>query len=296
MIETLTALNIKGACLFDEPLERHTTFNIGGSVKLWIEPQDIEDLRNALKEIKDSGLSWRVIGNGSNILASDNGLPDVVIKLTSLNRLNIDGYTIRAESGASLSRLVGLSVENSLSGLEFLTGIPGQVGGAIKGNAGSQGKSIDSVLKEACVMDTSGEIYNISRDEIPFGYRYSGFRDDTIILSGVFNLVQGDSNKMQDAVKGYLAKRREIFPTEPNAGCIFKNLPYMSAGRIIDNLGLKGFTIGKAMVSHRHANVIVNLGSATAMDVHSLITYVQDEVYRRVGERLELEIDCWGVV
>lgn len=296
MIETLPALSIKGACLFDEPLDRHTTFNIGGKVKLWIEPQDIEDLKNALKEIRDSGLSWRVIGNGSNVLAGGNGLPDVVIKLTSLNRLNIDGYTIRAESGASLSRLVGFSVENSLSGLEFLTGIPGQVGGAIKGNAGSQGKSIDSVLKEVCVLDSTGEIYNIPRDAISFGYRYSGFRDDIIILSGIFNLVQGDSSKMQDTVKGYLAKRREIFPTEPNAGCIFKNLPYMSAGRIIDNLGLKGFTIGKAMVSYRHANVIVNLGGATSKDVHSLITYIQDEVYHKTGERLELEIDCWGAL
>lgn len=296
MIETLPTLNIKGACLFDEPLERHTTFNIGGKIKLWVEPHDVEDLKIALKEVVEAGLSWRVIGNGSNILAAENGLPDAVIKLSNLNNLTVDENTIKAEAGASLSKLIGFSIENSLSGLEFLTGIPGQVGGAVKDNAGAQGKSIDTVLSEICIMDRNGEIYTTPRDEITFGYRYAGLKGDNIILSSTFSLVKGDSDNMQDTVKGYLARRREIFPTEPNAGCIFKNLPYISAGRLIDNLGLKGFTIGNAMVSHRHANVIVNLGGATVKDVYSLITYVQDEVYNKTGERLELEIDCWGSV
>lgn len=296
MIETVTCLKIKGACLFDEPLERHTTFNIGGKVKLWIEPHDIEDLKIAVKEIRDNGLTWRIIGNGSNILAGEDGLPDAVIKLNNFNKITVEGHTIKAGCGAGLSKLAGFSVEHSLSGLEFLAGIPGQIGGAIKGNAGAQGKSIDIALKDMAVMDANGGVYNISRDDISFGYRSSGINDDIIILDAVFTLTAGDSGRMRELVGNYLAKRREVFPAEPNAGCIFKNLPYISAGRLIDNLGLKGFTIGRAMLSNKHANVIVNLGGARALDVHSLIRYIQDEVYNRAGDRLELEIDCWGLL
>lgn len=294
MIETLTGLQIKGACFFDEPLDRHTTFNIGGRIGLLIEPLDINDLKIAMGEIKSNGLSWRVIGNGSNILAGEYGLPDVVIKLSNFNKLAIDRYTVRAESGVSLAKLAGFSIENNLSGLEFLTGIPGQVGGSIKGNTGAQGRSMGDVLKEICVMDGEGNVYNIPREKISFGYRYSDIRSDIIILGGVFRLVPGDRDKMQEVVRDYLNKRNAIFPKEPNAGCIFKNPPDISAGRLIDGLGLRGFTIGKAMVSYRHANVIVNLGGAASKDVHSLIEYIIEEVYRKAGIRLELEIDCWG--
>lgn len=294
MIETITDLHIKGACFFDEPLDRHTTFNIGGRVGLWIEPQDLDDLKIAMKGIKTSGLSWRIIGNGSNILAGEYGLPDVIIKLSNFNKLTIDGYTVKAESGVSLSKLVGFSIEYGLSGFEFLTGIPGQVDGAIKGNAGAQGRGMGDVLKEIYVMDAEGNIYDIPKEKISFGYRHSDIGNDIIILGGFFRLTQGDRDKMRDVVKGYLSKRNTIFPREPNAGCIFKNPPDISAGRLIEGLGLKGFTIGKAMVSYKHANVIVNLGGANAKDVYSLIEYIREEVYRKTGIRLELEIDCWG--
>lgn len=296
MIESLTSLNIRGACFFDEPLDRHTTFKVGGKVKMWIEPQDISDLKCALKEITANGLSWRVIGNGSNILAGENNLPDVVIKLSNFNKLDIDGYAIIAESGASLSRLVGFSIENSLCGLEFLAGIPGLVGGAIKGNAGANGKNIDSVLKEISLMDREGNVHIMPSEKINFGYRYSDIGDDVIILNAVFNLVPGGSEDIQELVRGYLNKRKEKFPSEPSAGCIFKNLPDMSAGRLIDSLGIKGFTIGDAMVSYKHANVIVNLGGAGAKDVSGLIKHIKDEVYKKAGINLELEIDCWGDV
>lgn len=294
MIETLSSLNIKGACFFDESLDRHTTFNIGGRVKLWIEPLDVLDLKNAIIEITANGLSWRAIGNGSNILAGEYGLPDVVIKLSNFNKLTIDGNTIKADAGVSLAKLVGFAIEKGLSGLEFLSGIPGTVGGAIKGNAGAQGKNLDSVLVEIYVMDGQGAIYTVSKEEIFFGYRYSDIKDDIIILGGIFKLCQCDPSKINDTVKGYLSKRKEIFPTQASAGCIFKNPKDMSAGRLIDRIGLRGFGIGKAMVSCKHANIIVNLGGANSKDVHSLIKYVWDEIYHKTGIKLELEIDCWG--
>lgn len=294
MIESLTNLNIKGACFFDESLDNHTTFNIGGRVKMWIEPKDLDDLKCALKEITLSGLKWRVIGNGSNILAGESGLPDIVIKLNNFNKLKCEGNIIKAESGVSLANLIGFSVEQNLSGLEFLTGIPGLTGGAIKGNAGAQGKNTGSILKEIHVMDNKGDVYRIPKEKIHFGYRYSDIRNDLVILEGVFGLSQGDSYNINSIVKNYISKRKENFPTEPSAGCVFKNPKDISAGRLIDGLGLRGFTIGKAMVSHKHANIIVNLGGACSKDVYSLVKYVQNEVYNKTGIKLELEIECWG--
>lgn len=296
MIEILPSLNIKGACLFDEPLDIHTTFNIGGRVKLWVEPLDVSDLKNAISEITANGLSWRAIGNGSNILAGEYGLPDVVIRLSNFNKLSVAGNTIKADAGVSLAKLIGFAVEKGLAGIEFLSGIPGTVGGAIKGNAGAQGKNLDSVLMEIYVMDSQGAIRTVPKEKIFFGYRYSDIRNDIIILGGVFKLYQNDPDKINNAVKDYLSRRKEIFPTQPNAGCIFKNPKDMSAGKLIDRIGLKGFTIGKAVVSYKHANIIVNPGGANSRDVHSLIRYVWDEVYRRTGIKLELEIDCWGDV
>lgn len=296
MIKTITNLQniIRGTCLFNEPLSKYTTFNIGGTVGLWIEPHDIDDLKNIMREIKSNGLSWKVIGNGSNILAGEHGLPDIVMRLSNFKKLTVNGSTIEVEGGVSLAKLIGFSIENSLSGLEFLTGIPGQVGGTIKGNAGAQGRCIADVLKYVCVIDEGGNISNLSIDNINFAYRYSDIKKDVIILNSVFRLGMGESSKIREVVESYLRNRNKIFPKEPSVGCIFKNPAEKSAGRLIDELGLKGFTIGRAMVSYKHANVIINLGGASAKDVSSLIEYVREDVYNKTGIRLELEIDCWG--
>lgn len=300
MAETNTINNIqavvKGACFIDESLSSHTTFNIGGRAGLWIEPQDEDDLRNVLKEVIAGGLTWGIIGNGSNILAGEYGLPEVVIKLVNFNNISVDGHKIIAGSGVSLAKLVGFSVEHGLSGLEFLTGIPGLVGGAVKGNAGAQGRSMGEVIKELYVMDVKGIVHKIPRDKISFKYRNTDIKNDFVILRAVFDLVKSDKEAMHGLVKTYLNKRTESFPNEPNAGCIFKNPPFTSAGELIDKLGLKGFTVGKAMVSHKHANIIVNMDGADSKDVARLIKYVQDKVYEKIGIMLETEIIYWGNV
>jgi UDP-N-acetylmuramate dehydrogenase len=298
MITTINKFSeiIKGRYFSNEPMERHTTFRAGGRVGVLAEPADAEDLKNILKELMFSNLTWKVIGNGSNILAGDTGLPDVVIKLSNINTLNAEGNTVTAYSGVALGRLVNYCAERGLSGSEFLAGIPGVVGGSIKGNTGAQGKSIAEILKEIIIMDNNGNVFNVKGDEIPFSYRSSGLPDHYIVLGGVFSFASGDKDSIKNLARSYLARRKEIFPTEPNAGCVFKNPKDMSAGKIIDRLGLKGFTIGKAMVSSNHANIIVNLGGACAMDVASLMRYVQDEVYKKTEIRLEPEIIFWGDV
>lgn len=264
----------------NEPLSKHTTFKIGGPAKRWVEPRDIEELRSVLNK----GLAYRIIGNGSNILVRDEGVPWAVIKLTNFKELSADNNTIKTGSGVSLNELIRFSIEKGLSGLEFLAGIPGTVGGAIKTNTGAFGKEIADVLEEIDVMDRNGNIHRIPRDEIVFGYRYSNITDDTIILGGKFYLLPGAK----------LEKRRDRLPVEfPNAGSIFKNPDGVSAGELIDRLGLKGTTCGKAMVSNKHANIIVNLGSAKAEDVMGLINYVKNRVLDETGINLELEIECW---
>lgn len=286
--------NIKGTCMFDEPLSKHTTFGVGGKIGFWVEPLELDDLRNILREVSVNSLSFKVIGNGSNILAGESGLPDVVIKLVNFNGISIEGTTIKAGSGVSLAKLLGASIENELSGLEFAAGIPALVGGAVKGNAGAQGKCIADVLKEITIIDASGGIQRIKREDIDFCYRRSDLSDDVIILEAEFNLSASDSNVMQNRIKNYLSRRKESIPSEPSAGCIFKNPPERSAGEIIDRLGLKGFTVGKAMVSDKHANVIVNMGGAAAKDIYFLVKHIQDEVFNQTGIRLETEIIYWG--
>lgn len=285
---------VKGVCFINEPLSRHTTFRIGGNVGLFIEPRDGEDLKNILKEIKANDLTWKVIGNGSNILAGEHNLPDVVIKLVNFNSLSVDGNTIRAGSGAALAKLIGFAIENGLSGLGFLAGIPALAGGAIKGNAGAQGKSISDVLKSIDVMDVDGNMRNIPRDKILFNYRKSDISNNIVILNGFFDLVKGDKDAMQDLVKAYINKRNKTIPAEPNAGCVFKNPPKIGAGELIEKAGLKGFTYGRAMVSYTHANIIVNLGGADSNDVSYVMKHVQDTIYEKAGIILEPEILYWG--
>lgn len=280
--------------IFNEPLNKHTTIKIGGPAKIWVEPADINELKEVLRDINNKGLWYRVIGNGSNVLVKDKGVPWVVIKLTNFKELTADGSIIRTGSGVGLGELIKFSTEHNFSGLEFLAGIPGTVGGAIKTNAGAFGKDIAGVLKEVEVIDRYGKIYKIPKDEIEFGYRHSSIKEDNIIFGAIFCLRPGMAEEININVKTILGKRRNKFSVDyPNAGSIFKNPKGLIAGEFIDKLGLKGTSCGKAMISRRHANIIVNLGGAKALDVEKLINYVRDKVYKETGINLELEIECW---
>lgn len=280
--------------LLNEPLSKHTTFKIGGPAKFWVEPADVNELRSILEDIKDKGLRYKVIGNGSNVLVRDKRVEATVIKLTNFNRLGSDCNSIRVGSGVGLDRLIRFSMDRELSGLEFLAGIPGTVGGAIKTNAGAFGKEISDVLDEICVMNKNGRVHTISKDKVRFGYRSSDIRNDTIILEAKFCLSYSSYKEIHDDIETALRMRKDRYYAKSLcAGSVFKNPDGNSAGEIIDSLGLKGTTRGRAMISKRHANIIVNLGRATAEDVKGLIDYIRDRVYKEKGVKLELEIECW---
>lgn len=284
----------KNIYLLNEPLSKHTTFKIGGPAKLWAEPVNVDELKRVLEDIRNEELDYKVIGNGSNILAKDKGIPWAIIKLGSFKELVICNNILKAGAGVSLNSLVRFSLEKNLSGLEFLAGIPGTVGGAIKTNTGAHGSEMADVIKEVGVVDKEGNVHTIPREKINFRYRYSDIREDFIILSAKFSLSKSSCEKMDKNIEKILEKRNAVFSIEyPNAGSIFKNINGTKAGELIDNLGLKGKTFGRAMVSEKHANIIVNLGGATAKDVKGLIKYIQDTVYAKTGMKLELEIECW---
>lgn len=290
---------------FNEPLSKHTTFKIGGPAKIWVEPIDIDGLREVLRDINSKpphqkfwcggkGLRYRVIGNGSNILAGDKGVRGVIIKLSNFRELTVNNNKVIAGSGVGLDELIKFSAKHGLSGLEFLSGIPGTVGGAIKTNAGAQTQEIADILEEIEVMDRDGRIYKIPSSKIEFGYRYSDIKEDIIILGGMFRLITSSYEEINNKIKTILEERRDRFPLEyPSAGSVFKNPDGISAGKLIDRLGLRGTVYGRAMVSNKHANIIVNLGGAKAEDVERLIIHVKDRVYNETGINLELEIECW---
>lgn len=286
--------SLKGKCFFDEPISKHTTFQIGGTVDVFIEPIDTDDLIYVLREVREAKMSWKIIGNGSNILSCEKKLPQAVIKIGHLNNVYRDGNNVIAFGGAGLNKVVNFAAEEGLAGLEYFIGIPASVGGAVKCNAGAHGSCISNPLKELEIIDKDGNIRVMQKDEINFKYRGSDINDQTIIFKTVFSLAPENSQDVKTRIVNFLSYRKEMIPPEPSAGCVFKNPPQISAGRVIDRLGLKGFTIGQAMVSYKHANIIINLGGAKAEEVIKLMSHIKNEVYMKEEIKLEPEIIIWG--
>lgn len=286
--------SLKGKVKLKEPLNRHTTFRIGGPVSYFIEPKDREDLKLLLSLLKKYKIPSRVIGCGSNLLVADRGLRGALIHLTSreFDFLEFQNEQVKVGSAMRLGKFVQKTARASLSGIEFLAGIPGSVGGAVVMNAGAWGRSISDVLTEVEVMDHSGRIINFLSRQIKFGYRSSNL-SDFIILSATFRLVKRNLAEIKKKIRDYLTKRRLTQPSFPSAGCVFKNPLGFSAGYLIENCGLKGLKVGGAQISLRHANFIVNTGNATFSDVFSLIKLIKREVNKKYKINLELEIKVW---
>jgi len=251
------------------PLAKHTTFKIGGKAKYFFIAKNTEDLIEAIKWAKNTNNPYFILGGGSNILVSDKGFDGLVIKVTSY-KLRVTDYKIYADAGVLLKEIVDESVKAGLAGLEWAAGIPGTVGGAAKVNASAFGGSMNNVVK------------NIRK-----------YKD--IILSVELELKKGDRKKSKKLIKEYLEYRNKNQPLEyPSAGCIFKNPSGQPAGYLIDQCGLKGTKIGKAMISKKHANFIVNLSGAKAEDVKKLIDLCKEKVKERFGVELEEEIEYLG--
>ncbi len=284
---------VAGQVLFEEPLKKYTSFQIGGPAEILVIPKDLEDLQKLIKYLYKQQISYQVIGNGTNLLISDQGLRDVVIKLNKVNNIIkfVDNKLITG-GGVNLPVLAKKAAQRGLSGLEFATGLPATVGGAVVMNAGTELGSIADLLLKVKVLAITGDLKVYEREDLEFNYRSSKFQSHSEIIYEVeMELNKGDKELIIDRMREILVKRKGNQPLSlPNAGCIFVNPSSDSAGRMIDEAGGKGLQIGDAQISTKHANFIVNLGNATAEDVLNLIERVKGLVYNKYGINLEQEI------
>ncbi|MGE5560581.1 MAG: UDP-N-acetylmuramate dehydrogenase [Chloroflexota bacterium] len=281
----------------DEPLSRHTSFRIGGPADIFVTPKRAEDLSLALRLAREHGAPAFVFGNGTNMLVRDGGVRGVVIKVAGCcKEIAISGTRLRAGAGLLLSEVAAAASEAGLSGLEFAAGIPGTVGGAVVMNAGAYEGEMKDVVVRVETLDATGEPRLYTAAEIGFGYRQSILQQRSDIVTAVtFGLRFGDKDEINALIKDYGERRAARQPLDlPSAGSTFRRPPGHYAGDLIQRAGLRGYTVGGAQVSEKHAGFIVNRGGATARDVLAVIAHVQQEVERQFGVWLEPEVKVIG--
>lgn len=287
----------RGSVLIGEPLRNHTSFKIGGPAEIFLMPESKRDLIAALKWARQNKLPIFVIGNGTNIIVSDDGIEGVVIGFSKgFNKLEFFGNRAVVEAGVNLQGFLEEATKRNLGGLEFAWGIPGAVGGSIVMNAGSNSHFISTKVEQVTVMSYDGKEYTLSHDELKFNYRYSILQDEPLVLVEAFFVLDfKDSATIMFERDQNLKARWAKQPLNlPCAGSVFKNPPTTYAGKVIEEVGCKGMKIGDAMISEKHANFIVNLGNATASDVIALIREVRKKVYKQKDLILDLEIKLVG--
>lgn len=294
MIKQFFSGGAVGEVYKDFKLAKVTSFKIGGEASLYATPRTIDELFNLIEQAEENCVKYKIIGNGTNLVFSDEGFNGLVIstkKLTELERFGERSFLVGA--GVMLSTLTIRALNEGLSGLEFAVGIPGTLGGAIVMNAGANGGDISSVVKSVTVLENGG-IRVLEKEKLEFGYRSSYFlsHPTSIILFAELELISFNEKEIiEQRMKQNLERRLLTQPKEPSAGCVFKKVGEKSAGQLIEEAGLKGFKVGGAEVSLVHANFIVNTGSATTKDVLKLIKIIKTEVYKKFGVELELEVE-----
>ena len=279
--------------LVDEPMSKHTTFEIGGPADLYVIPETVEEVREVVAVCREAQVPYFVLGNGSDLLVSDEGYRGVIVGLSDgFTNVAIDGDEITCQAGVSLREASEMACELGLSGLEFACGIPGSIGGACFMNAGAYDGCIADVLKSVRVIMPDGTLETIGVDDLAMGYRASRVRDEgLVVLTATFALRPGDPEDIRAKMDDLTHQRESKQPLDkPSAGSTFKRPEGYFAGKLIMDSGLQGYRVGGAAVSKKHAGFVVNLGDATAADVKAVIAYVQDEVQRQFGVHLEPEV------
>lgn len=307
--------------LTEEPMAKHTTFQIGGPADFLLLPETVSQIVAILRLCQKEGIPFYVIGNGSNLLVSDEGFRGIIIKLDqafsnitveeadtseteSMTKTAADGeapekskrYLIRAQAGVMLSKLANRAMEEGLTGLEFASGIPGTLGGAVTMNAGAYNGEIKQSILSATVADREGNVKTLNRDELKLGYRKSIIQEKNyIVLEAVFCLKSGNKEEIQETMRDYNTRRRDKQPLEyPSAGSTFKRPEGHYAGKLIMDAGLRGYRLGNAQVSHKHCGFVINTGGATAVQVRALMSHVIETVYNKYGVMLEPEVRFLG--
>lgn len=287
--------------IYHEPMKNHTSFKIGGNADLFVSVKTEEELKQVLKYAKQKKIPITIIGNGTNILVSDNGIRGIVIKIDiqyfKLKEKN-DYVEISVGSGNKMMALATQLKNQEICGFEQLSGIPGTIGGAIYMNAGAYGKEMKDIVISTKCINMKGEIIELSNKEQKFEYRLSIFHNkEYIILETKLKLQKGKKEDIEKQMKEYLNQRKEKQPLEyPSAGSTFKRQEGVITAKLIDECGLKGYKIGGAMISEKHAGFIINTGDATAKDVIELIKYVKDKVYEKFNVKIEEEVKLVGEI
>jgi UDP-N-acetylmuramate dehydrogenase len=285
---------LRGNIVLDEPMSKYTWMKVGGPADFYIEPLDKDDLKAIIIYFHAHQYSWMVLGRGSNVLVSDEGIRGAVINVEqALSQISIKDGLVIAEAGVRLTKFVDFCIQNEFAGTEMLAGIPGTLGGAIVMNAGAHGGEIADHCVEVEVIN-NGLIEHVKKEHAQFSYRHSGFIQD-VVLSASFKLQRGDKALLSARRRELVLRRNETQPLEfPNMGSMFKNPPNAFAAKLIEQAGLKGKRAGDAQISEKHSNFIINLGNAKAEDVVKLIDLVKRTVYQNSGVMLELEVKMVG--
>lgn len=273
-----------------------TTYKTGGTAKLVVYPLNVSKLQELLNYLRENNIDYKVFGNGSNILASDSVYNGVIIKLSNLKNMTFYKGIVEVEAGYSLVSLANDMCRRGFSGLEFACGIPGTIGGAIYMNAGAYLKDIGSIVREVTVLDKDFKIKKLKHKDLDLGYRHSIFiNNDYIILSVILKLKKGDVNYINALTKERKERRQNTQPLEyPSAGSVFRNPVNLYAGKLIEDSNLKGYTIGGAKVSEKHANFIVNNGNASSTDIKNLMDTVKDKVKENYNIELKQEQELFN--
>lgn len=282
-------MNEYGIVYENVDLKKYTTLGVGGITKYLIEVTSENNLVSLIKYLKDNKIKYFILGNGSNVILDDSYFDGVIIRVNKLNKIEVNDDLVTASCGVKLGFLNNIALQHGLVSLYFASLIPGEVGASVMGNAGCYNHSLMEYVQSVKVLTKDGNIINISKSEIDYGYRYTSLKGN-IILSVTFKLEKGDPLETLKLIKENNDKRMASQPLDTkNVGSIFKNPEGFSAGKLIDDLGLKGYHIGDAYVSEKHANFIVNKGDATYLDILNLINYIKLKVFEHYKISLEVE-------
>lgn len=284
----------RGKILLDEPLSKYTWMRVGGAADYYVEPADKNDLVEIAKYFQRNGFPFLILGRGSNVLVSDDGIRGAVINLEiALSGIRAEGERVVAEAGVWLQKFVDFCIQRDLADVEMLAGIPGTIGGAVVMNAGAHGGEISKHLVDVEIL-RGCEIMRVAKEDGEFSYRHSAFEKD-VVLSASFDLPKGNRENLVKRRRELILKRNETQPLElPNSGSMFKNPPNTFAAKLIEQAGLKGKKIGSAQISEKHANFIVNLGTARATEIVQLLELARRTVYQNSGIEMELEVKLIG--
>ena len=282
--------------LIDEPMKNHTSFKVGGPADVLVIPENYEEVINIIKLCNESNIPYYIVGRGSNLIVRDGGFRGVIIKLTKLNKTTVEAERITVESGVDLCFISKIALENKLAGFEFACGIPGTVGGAVTMNAGAYNGEVSQVIESALVVDKAGNLINLNKEQLELGYRMSAIQKYSYtVLEVTFKLIYGEFQKIKARVDDLTRRREDKQPLEyPSAGSTFKRPEGYFTGQLIEECSLKGFCIGGAQVSEKHAGFIINKENATALDILNLIAHVQQIIKERYGVDLHPEVRIIG--